>query len=292
MKKVFTSILGMAALLTNTYVSASDTIDTSAVTQLLELRKTSPSLSAQMLDDELLASGTGGLAMLRGRIQNADNLQRFYTSLSKNDWVRLEQCAASLNTLEDEFDALKAKLTELTGVSLKGVKAYGVVGAGNTAATASPKAIVLGLEMICDAAENSADFALTLENYLAHELVHVVQYRVTNRTNFRFNLLEISLLEGSSDYVAELLLGNNYILDDARSEYGNKKDNTLLKSFEPVMLSYDYAPWLYTPVEDKPMDMGYWVGFKIAEAFMENGGTLKELLTLDDAEAIFAKAGL
>lgn len=292
MKKVFTSILGMAALLTNTYVSASDTIDTSAVTQLLELRKTSPSLSAQMLDDELLASGTGGLAMLRGRIQNADNLQRFYTSLSKNDWVRLEQCAASLNTLEDEFDALKAKLTELTGVSLKGVKAYGVVGAGNTAATASPKAIVLGLEMICDAAENSADFALTLENYLAHELVHVVQYRVTNRTNFRFNLLEISLLEGSSDYVAELLLGNNYILDDARSEYGNKKDNTLLKSFEPVMLSYDYAPWLYTPVEDKPMDMGYWVGFKIAEAFMENGGTLKELMTLDDAEAIFAKASL
>ncbi len=292
MKKILTSILGMAALLTNTYVSANDTIDTSAVTQLFELRKTSPSLSAQMLDEKLLASGTGGLAMLRGRIQNADNLQRFYTSFSKNDWVRLEQCAASLNTLEDEFDALKAKLTELTGVSLKGVKAYGVVGAGNTAATASPKAIVLGLEMICGAAENSADFALTLENYLAHELVHVVQYRVTNRTNFRFNLLEISLLEGSSDYVAELLLGNNYILDDARSEYGNKKDNTLLKSFEPVMLSYDYAPWLYTPVEDKPMDMGYWVGFKIAEAFMENGGTLKELLTLDDAEAIFAKASL
>lgn len=292
MKKILTSILGLAALLANTYVSANDTIDTSAVTQLFELRKTSPSLSAQMLDEKLLASGTGGLAMLRGRIQNADSLQRFYTSLSKNDWVRLEQCAASLNTLEDEFDALKAKLTELTGVSLKGVKAYGVVGAGNTAATASPKAIVLGLEMICSAAETSADFALTLENYLAHELVHVVQYRVTNRTNFRFNLLEISLLEGSSDYVAELLLGNNYILDDARSEYGNKKDNTLLKSFEPVMLSYDYAPWLYTPVEDKPMDMGYWVGFKIAEAFMENGGTLKELLTLDDAEAIFAKASL
>ncbi|MFD2165874.1 DUF2268 domain-containing putative Zn-dependent protease [Thalassotalea euphylliae] len=292
MKKILTSIFGLAALLAFTTVSASNAINTSAVTQLIELKKTSPTLPEQLLNEQLLANGTGGLAMLRGRFQNAENLQHFYASLSEKDWVALQQCAASLTALASEFNDLKAKLTKLTGVSLSDVKAYGVVGAGNTAATASPKAIVLGLEMICASGEDSVDSALTLENYLAHELVHVVQYRLTTRTDFRFNLLEISLLEGSADYVADILLDDDYILDDARIEFGERKGSELLESFEPVMQSYDYAPWFYTPVEGKPMDMGYWVGFKLAQAFIKGGGTLLELLTLDDATAIYRRSNL
>lgn len=59
--------------------------------------------------------------------------------------------------------------------------------------------------MICDK-QSAGDISLTFKNYLAHELVHVTQYRLTKRTDFRFNLLEMALLEGSADYVATLLL--------------------------------------------------------------------------------------
>jgi hypothetical protein len=40
------------------------------------------------------------------------------------------------------------------------------------------------------------------------------------------------------------------------------------------------------------MDKGYWGGFKLAEAFLNNGGTLPELLLLEDVEAIYQKASL
>lgn len=291
MKKILSSIFALAALV-SAAATANDTIDTSAVTQLIKLKKASPLLPAKLLEEQLLANDTGGLAMLRGRFQNAENLEHFYASLNNKDWSAIQQCAAQLHALKPEFDVIKAKLTKLTGVSLNDVKAFGVIGAGNTAATASPAAIVLGLEMICAAGENSAKTALTLENYLGHELVHVIQYRLTKRTDFRFNLLEISLLEGSADYVADQLLGDAYILDDMRSEYGEKEGGALLQSFEPVMLSHDFAPWFYTPLESMPMDMGYWIGFKLADAYIKNGGSLIELLTLDNATAIYNRASL
>jgi len=292
MKKLLSSIFSLAALLFADAVTAGDSIDTSAVTQLIELKKASPLLSAQLLEEQLLANDAGGLAMLRGRFQNAANLQRFYASLNNKDWAALNQCAAQLKALKPEFDSIKAKLTELTGVSLNDVKAFGVIGFGNTAATASPTAIVMGLEMICASGENPAKTALLLENYLAHELVHVLQYRLTKRTDFRFNLLEISLLEGSADYFADILLGDEYTLDDARSEYGENEGSALLESFEPAMLSYDYAPWLYTPLESMPTDMGYWIGFKLADAYVKNGGTFIELLALDNAKKIYDRANL
>lgn len=292
MKKVLSSILTSVAILFAAAVTAEDAIDTSAVTQLVELRKASPLMPALLLEEQLLANDAGGLTLLQRRFQTTEKLQQFYTSLDEKDWIAIQRCAAQLKALEPEFDSIREKLTELTNVPLGNVNVFGVVGAGNTAATASPSSVVLGLEMICASGENPLNTALTLENYMAHELVHVVQYRLTKRTNFRFNLLEISLLEGSADYVADMLLGDEYMLDDVRSEHGERQGRTLLQSFEPAMLQYDYAPWLYTPMEAMPMDMGYWIGFQLAVAYIKNGGALIELLTLDDATVIYERANL
>lgn len=65
------------------------------------------------------------------------------------------------------------------------------------------------------------------------------------------------MLEGSADYVAERVLGNAYRLDDERNEYGIKNADKLISDFKTSMLSNQYSPWLYTPLESMPMDMGY-----------------------------------
>lgn len=288
MKKLLTFILCLAVLFVYSSTCAADAIDTSAVKKLIELKKSSLLLTLAALDEQLLASDAGGLTMLQGRFKSTENLQRFYASLTDKDWNLLQQCEVLLNSLEVEFNRSKVQLTEITNVLLSDVKLYGVVGAGNTAATASPNSIVLGLEMICES-DNKAKMRQILNNYMTHELVHVVQYRLTKRTDFRFNLLEIALLEGSADYISDRLLGDEYILDDARNLYGDKNVTTLMQSFESTMLTHDYRPWLYTPIETMPMDMGYWVGATLAEAYIKSGGSLLALLALEDAGEIFAK---
>ena len=292
MKKIFRTMISLVTLLSGGTVAADFIIDTTAVAELIELKKSSPTLPVELLDERLLSENSGGFTMLRGRFQSTENLRSFYLSMTEEDWLAIQQCKDLITALESELENVKAELYELTGVPLDGVRVFGVVGAGNTAATASPTSIVLGLEMICTGDESKVQLSRILKSYLAHELVHVVQYRVTKRTHFKFNLLELSLLEGSADYVAKILVSNEYVLDSARNDYGKTHGSRLLPLFKSGMLSFDYGPWLYKQSDNMPMDMGYWIGFKIAKAYIENGGSLISLLTLENAEAILEIAGL
>ena len=52
------------------------------------------------------------------------------------------------------------------GTPVKPVTVFGVVGAGNTAATANPSGIVLGLELICQPDKKADDLKSLLLNWL------------------------------------------------------------------------------------------------------------------------------
>lgn len=166
------------------------------------------------------------------------------------------------------------------------------MGAGNTAATASPTGVVLGLELICLEDALKVSLKRTLEDYITHELVHVLQFRLTKRTNFNFNLLEISILEGSADCIAELVAGTAYTLNDKRTEFGLGKNKQLITDFKATMLTSNFSPWLYTDIDSMPRDMGYWVGYQIARKYLNNGGSIVNLLTMENAEVILKKSGL
>jgi hypothetical protein len=90
--------------------------------------------------------------------------------------------------------------------------------------------------------------------------------------------------------MAELILEDDYVLDDERVAYGENHRSTLVKDFKPNMLTKDYRPWLYTPVSSMekamPMDMGYWIGYLISKNFIGEGKEIRELLTLSDAESV------
>ncbi|GBL05267.1 DUF2268 domain-containing putative Zn-dependent protease [Glaciecola sp. KUL10] len=270
----------------------SKSIDTSAVNALTTLVQANPAFSASILEEHYIDKDTGGLAILGSRLTTPENLKSLYSSIKEEDWSNIQHCASYLNDLDEKATSIRSKLAKLSNTSLSGVKIYGVMGAGNTAATASPTGVVLGLELICleDAQETS--MKRKLEDYITHELVHVLQFRLTKRTNFNFNLLEISLLEGSADYIAELIAGTAYTLNDDRAEFGLGKNRQLITDFKATMLSSDFSPWLYTDVDSMPRDMGYWVGYQIAKAYVENGGSIVDLLTMENAEVILKKSAL
>lgn len=270
----------------------SKSIDISAVSDLTTLVQANPVLSASILKERYIDKDTGGLAILGPRLTTPDNLQSLYSTIKEDDWSNIQRCASYLNDLDEKVASIKSKLTKLSNTSLSGVKVYGVVGAGNTAATASPTGVVLGLELICLEDAQKASLKRTLEDYITHELVHVLQFRLTKRTNFNFNLLEISILEGSADLIAELITGTAYTLNDKRTEFGLGKNKQLITDFKATMLTSDFSPWLYTDIDSMPRDMGYWVGYQIARKYLKNGGSIVDLLTMENAEVILKKSGL
>ena len=292
MKKILTLLLFSFGLPLYANQSESKSIDTSAVSVLTTLVQDNPALSASIIEERYIDKDAGGLAILGPRLTTPENLQSFYSAKKEDDWSNIQRCTSDLNDLDEKVASIKSKLTTLSNTSLSGVKVYGVVGAGNTAATASPTGAVLGLELICLEDAQKVSLTHTLEDYITHELVHVLQFRLTKRTNFNFNLLEISILEGSADYIAELIAGAAYSLDDKRTEFSIGKKKQLITDFKAVMLSSNFSPWLYSDIDSMPRDMGYWIGYQIAKAYVENGGSIVDLLRMENAEVIFKKSGL
>jgi hypothetical protein len=289
MNKLLCSLAFVLGVSSSSIVLAEDMLDSSAVERIVSLQKSS-SLNLNNLKGKYLIGDSGGLQILRSRFQKPENILLATSNLGSQAWTNIENCANEFESLNKQALKIRSQLSSLSKVSLDDVKVYAVVGAGNTAATASPSGVVLALEMICQSKLPFDDIRKVLTSYIAHELVHVLQYRLTTRKSFDFNLLEISLLEGSADFMAELILEDDYVLDDERVAYGENHRSTLVKDFKPNMLTKDYRPWLYTPVSSMekamPMDMGYWIGYLISKNFIGEGKEIRELLTLSDAESV------
>jgi uncharacterized protein YjaZ len=78
----------------------------------------------------------------------------------------------------------------------------------------------------------------------------------------------LSLIEGVADLVASEILGDNYMLGIEREKYGTQNEMLLWQEFKPYMHGMNYVPWMYSkPIGERPIDMGYWVGKRIAKAY-------------------------
>jgi hypothetical protein len=110
------------------------------------------------------------------------------------------------------------------------------------------------------AAEMYPDSAM-LPRIIAHELVHRQQRAdVMGQT-----LLERSFHEGAADFIGELASGGTINPDAQR--YGRAHERELWREFRGAMNDSTYGAWLYAgPVGDRPADLGYFIGYRIAEA--------------------------
>jgi len=100
---------------------------------------------------------------------------------------------------------------------------------------------------------------------VAHELIHYQQKYPKERT-----LLGSAIGEGSADFVAELIAGKH--INDHLHEFGNPKENELWAEFKRSMTTNDTSLWLYNggKIKDRPADLGYYIGYKIAESYYKN----------------------
>jgi hypothetical protein len=179
---------------------------------------------------------------------------------------------------------------------------YFVVGGFSTQGTLSDAGLLIGAEMVSADASTPMDelppfmrdVALTTEVIpciVVHELVHHQQDYAEDRS-----LLAQSLVEGIADFVTDRAVGCR---PTAASTYawGEAHERELWAEFQGAMGGTDYGGWLYNGGEagERPDNLGYWMGYQIAEAYYERaedkGQAVYDLLHIQDYPALLEVSG-
>lgn len=134
-----------------------------------------------------------------------------------------------------------------------------------------------------------------ITSLVTHELVHSQQPNIDNVTK---SLLSQAIIEGSADFIATLILGRQ-TMNNAVFEYGEKNQKELWAEFTTDMetnKTYDETSWFYNYSEARPADLGYYLGYKIVEAYYQNAmdkkQAIKEILKMEKPEELLKKSKL
>ncbi len=226
--------------------------------------------------------GSNGVkGFIPNRIQSAEHL---YSTVKKRraDYEKVKENTLRISEKQKQcratFYALKYWYPQVQFPPV-----YFVIGAYNSGGTFNEDGLFIGAEMQTDV--NNVPYIV------AHELIHFQQKNWMDEPT----LLQQSIIEGSADFLGELISGQN--LNKVAMEYGNKHEDRLCVEFVSKMDSTNYNDWLYgvSGKDDRPNDLGYWMGYKITEQFFKNSSdkknAVKEILDIKDFNNFLNKSG-
>jgi hypothetical protein len=179
---------------------------------------------------------------------------------------------------------------------------YFVIAGFTSQGTVSHGNVVIAAEMVsADAATPRHELPPFLRNVdltrevlpciLVHELMHAQQHYARDNS-----LLAQVMTEGVADFVTHKAVG---CVQTAPTTYawGEAHERELWRQFQQEMHGTDYSKWLYNgnTIKDRPDQLGYWMGYQIAEAYYSRAAdkrrAIRELLNIQDHRAVLAASG-
>ena len=253
-------------------------------------------------------AGLGVKIFTPGRIVNAARLARAVAARPENYRYAIRECLPQLPALRSDLRAIYLAYAGLLPARpLPAIKI--VFGAGNSGGTASSEAQVIGLEVTCLPGTTPEQFRTKMRAFFAHETVHTWQGDQTPQA-LADPLLSQALLEGVADYLATLVTGE--VPDPARDTWARQRESWLWQEFQrdrqAMQVDSDsirdplasfrfrrgFANYGSAP-EGWPYEAGYWVGMRIAEAYVAHAhdkrAAIRDLLELRDPAAILKVSG-
>jgi len=131
---------------------------------------------------------------------------------------------------------------------------------------------------------------------VAHEIIHT-QQSDNRKIIFKSNLLlNRTMKEGIADFLIFEILG--LMVNNEIHIYGNNNESDLFREFEADLESKprNYSKWLYNggKSQDRPADLGYFIGFKIAESYyrkqIDKNDAIKQLLDQKNYTKIYKES--
>ncbi|MBO9151198.1 DUF2268 domain-containing putative Zn-dependent protease [Chitinophaga sp. GCM10012297] len=226
--------------------------------------------------------GSAGVkGFIPNRIKSAEHLLEVVKKREK-DYGKVRDITMQMTTKEKQcrstFYALKYWYPEARFPPV-----YFVIGAFNSGGTAGETGVYIG-------AEKQAD-AEGVPYVVAHELIHFQQKNWPENPT----LLQQSIMEGVADFLGELISGRAG--DDKAMAYGDQHEERLCEEFVRRMDGTDYQDWLYgvSGKDDRPNDLGYWMGYKITRQYFRNSPdkkqAVREMLNIKDHKDFLDKSG-
>lgn len=244
--------------------------------------------TAEALQTGYLDPGSVGLhEYLKARIKSAANLQHAI-EVRPADYAGARRCLAPLADTQARLPAVFARLVEaypaarIAPVTL-------VIGRDDTGGNTTPDGVLIGVETMCRSNWLGDDIATRFVHIIAHEMAHVQQPAAAQDDVPGATLLFQSLLEGGADLMADLTSGGT--ANPQLQQWTRGHECAIERAFQKDALGNDISHWLYNGVgtADKPGDLGYWVGYRIAKAYyeraMDKKAAIDRLLHIDNASA-------
>jgi hypothetical protein len=176
---------------------------------------------------------------------------------------------------------------------------YLVVGPQRGAGMNSPNGIILAAEMFATPPGTPYSYTRVSPAYVSfaavHETIHFNQAYETGDTS---TLLQQVINEGAADFITTLVVPQPDVRQMTdRWRYGCPHEQALSAQFAKEQERVATSPWLFDhhPATGWPPDMGYWLGYRIAQTYYHQASdkqaALTALLQVTDFQKLLAASG-
>ena len=254
---------------------------------------------AAVLEREYFAHGSPGLQdFIFARIHSASGLVKTIDAAPKY-YAALRPASLRIHEMVPRIRASFHKLKDIYPPATF-PNVYFLIGRMNSAGTTGESGLLLGADMfgrqpgvsLDELSEWHRNVVASVDNIpptVAHELIHYQQHAEGK------SLLAQALLEGSADFIGELISSGN--INEAVNQYGMKHEAELWDDFRKEINGDDASHWLYQgkTQNGRPADLGYFLGYRIAQAYYEKAKdkqkALSDILNFKDPSALLSESG-
>jgi hypothetical protein len=178
---------------------------------------------------------------------------------------------------------------------------YFLIGVASSGGTTGPSGLLIGAEMYSKSDATAMDElpawlrsvlapVKEVPGIVAHESCHYNQHLQGEK-----NLLAKAIQEGSCDFIGELVSGGN--INNHLKAYADPRAAALWKEFTSQMTTADISNWVYNGSKstDRPGDLGYYIGYKISEAYYQRAKdkrqAVRDILNINGFDAFLKASG-
>lgn len=269
-----------------------------------DLAERNPGQRRAIFQREYLDAGSHGLkGFVEVRIENVDKL---LAAIDRNP-----RYYASLRTLTSKMAAAAepalAAMRDLHALLPEAVfpDTYLMIGRMNTGGTIHWNGLLIGAEMYGLTPDTPTDelgawhravirHRDDLPVIIIHELIHIQQAKFSRTAPA--NVLAQAIHEGAADFLTELILGRH--INVHVHEWALPREAELWLEFREIMHGKDSEDWLYggdSAGEGRPADLGYFIGYRIAQAYYDQvedkRAAIRDIVATTDPAAFLEASG-